>query len=159
MHRALYVLAPTALTVALAAAFTVGDAVSDPATAEATATQYTVTRTIGPFNGALPPGATVPCVPANPNCAMSAPGSIDPDKDAPTVECNSAHDALLGGSAVINTKTPGHPAAKSATVDLDRLGALWDSDQNRIEWGTFIRPNGRAGWSSVTISAVCLVRK
>lgn len=153
-YRPLYLLAPAALVASLVVAF----GVADSGTADATAVQYTVTRTLGPYNGALPPGATVPCVPANPNCVMSAPGSIDPDEDAPTVQCNNAHDALLGGSAVINLKTS-HGTAKSATVNLDRLGAIWNSDADRIQWGTFVRPNGKTGWSSVTLTITCLVRK
>lgn len=125
-------------------------------TANATATTYTVSHTWGPYNGALPTGATVPC---GPRSACTAPGSVPDFDEAPHIACNNAHDAMLGGNAVVDTKTPGHPTAKAPTVDLDRLGVFWDSEIDRIEWGTWIRPNGKAGWSSVTITATCLVRK
>lgn len=142
MRRSLYLLPAVALVGGLTAALTVGAAVSDPSTAEAVATQYTVSRTVGPYNGALP---------------FDTPGGV-PNGEAPSVSCNNPHDALLGGNAVVNLKTS-HGTSKSGTLNLDRIGAYWDSEVDRIKWGTFIRPTGKTGWNSVTITATCLVRK
>lgn len=159
MHRALLALPPVVAVVTLSAALLVGSSVGDAPAAEATATQYNVTRVLGPFNGTLAVGATVPCSPARAGCAQSAPGSIDPDAEASDVWCNNNRDVMLGGSAVINLKTS-HGTAKTATVDLDRIGAHYDPEADiTMRWGTFVRPNGKSGWSSVTITATCLVRK
>lgn len=159
MPNYLYALASGGLVAALAVGLTAASAATDPGVAEATATQYNVTTTLGPFNGVLPVGATVPCSPARSGCVQSAPGSIPEDQEARSVTCHNSHDALLTGSAVIDLKTS-HGTAKAATVDLDRIGAFYDPDaQIGIGWGTFVRPNGKVGWSSVTISITCLVRK
>ena len=124
-------------------------------TAEAVATIYTVSRTLGPYNGALPIGATVPC---GAGCTTTAPGAIDADDEAPSVMCNSERDALLGGTATINRKTS-HGTTEKDVVNLDRLGAFWDTEVDRIRWGTWIRPNGRPGWNSVTLTVQCLIRR
>ena len=79
MRRSLYLLAPVVLTAALTIGLTVGDAVSSPGIAEATAVQYNVTATYGPYNG---------------QAAFDTPGSV-PDSDAPSVACHNSHDALL----------------------------------------------------------------
>lgn len=158
MPRSLYLLAAVALVGALTAALTIGSAASNPGTAEAVASQYTVTRTWGPYNGALPIDATVPC---GPGCAMTAPGAIPDFSEAPSVYCNSPRDAMLGGASVINHKTS-HGTTTKDVVNLDRFGAFWDPEAGQagqIGWGTWIRPTGRAGWNSVTITVTCLVRK
>jgi hypothetical protein len=165
MRRSPYILGSAALVGAFVAALTVGAAVSGSDVADATAVQYTVTRTVGPYSGALPVGATVPCSPANAagaplGCVQTAPGALPGDSESFDVWCHNNRDAMLSGSAVINTKTPGHPDAKQATVALDRIGAHYDPDADiSMRWGTFVRPNGRPGWSSVTITATCLVRR
>ena len=146
------------LVASLAATSGVVAAVSLPTftgTAEAVATIYTVSRTLGPYNGALPIGATVPC---GLGCTTTAPGAIDADDEAPTVMCNGERDALLGGTATINRKTS-YGTTERDVVNLDRLGAFWDSEVDRIKWGTWIRPNGRPGWNTVTLAATCLIRR
>ena len=150
------------LVATVAAASGVATAVSLPTftgTAEAVATIYTVSRTLGPYNGALPLGATVPC---GPGCSVTAPGAIDMDDEAPSVMCNSERDALLGGAATINRKTS-HGTTEKDVVNLDRIGAYWDPEAGpgpgRIRWGTWIRPTGRPGWNSVTLTIQCLIRR
>jgi hypothetical protein len=133
------------LVASLTATSGVAVAVSLPTltgTAEAVATTYTVSRTLGPYNGAA---------------AFDAPGGVG-DGEAPTVMCNSERDALLGGAATINRKTS-HGTTEKDVVNLDRIGALWDSEVGRIKWGTWIRSTGRPGWNSVTLTATCLIRR
>jgi hypothetical protein len=141
--RRRFVVFAAALTLGVAATISAGLLVS-AGTASATATIYTVSRTVGPFSGTAKDGQ---------------PGWIDPDREAFSVACNAPRDALLAGAAVIN-RTTKYGTTEKDVVSLDRIGAYYDPDALvPIHWGTFLRPNGRTGWNTVTLTATCLIRQ
>ncbi len=104
----------------------------------ATSDKYTVTRGLGPYNGAAGP---------------EGPGYIGPDSEAKSVSCNPG-DTILSGSAKINRKTP-HGTATRDVVNVKPIGIFWDSEVNAFKWGAFISVNGSKGWNSVTLTAKC----
>jgi hypothetical protein len=103
----------------------------------ATSKMYTVTRTVGPYNGAA---------------KLGEPGSV-PDGEAKTVAC-SPGESIIEGSAKINRKTS-HGKASRDVLTLDVIGAFWDREVDLLKWGSFINATGRKGWNSVTLTVTC----
>jgi hypothetical protein len=97
---------------------------------------YTVTRTVGPYNGAAKLGEN---------------GSV-PDGEAVTVRC-APGESILAGSAKINRKTS--YGTSRVVLTLDVLGAFWDTEDDSLKWGTFVYATGRKGWNSVTLTVTC----
>jgi hypothetical protein len=125
------------ILLAIALSAVLGLTLAGTATA-ATSNKYTVTRTVGPYNGAAGP---------------EGPGYIGPDSEAKTVSCNPG-DTILAGSAKINRKTS-YGTAKRDVVNLDVIGVFWDDDAAIFKWGAFISVNGNKGWNSVTLTVRC----
>lgn len=124
--------------VALLGLTLVGSATAATTTSTKTASKtYTVTRTVGPFNGAAKIGEL---------------GSV-PDGEGVTVAC-APRESILSGSAKINRKTS-HGTASSNVLTLDVIGAFWDTEDDSLKWGTFVNANGRKGWNSVTLTVTC----
>lgn len=116
--------------VLLAAALVGTTSATTPATAEAVATQYTVSTTTGLYNGAS-----------------------QRTQSFNSVGCHNNADALLGGNAVVNTR------GGTTTLDLDRAGAMFLAQSfPQMRWGVYVRGTGRQGLNSVTITVNCLVR-
>ena len=103
----------------------------------ATSNTYTVTRTVGPYNGAAKLGEL---------------GSV-PDGEAKTVAC-SPGESIIAGSAKINRKTS-HGKTSRDVLTLDVIGAFWDPEVDLLKWGAFINATGRKGWNSVTLTVTC----
>jgi hypothetical protein len=89
---------------------------------------YTVTRTVGPYNGAA---------------KIGEPGSV-PDGRGVTVAC-APRESILKGTAKINRKTS-YGTTSRDVLTLDPVGAFW---------GTFVNATGRKGWNSVTLTVTC----
>ncbi len=103
----------------------------------APANTYTVTRTVGPYNGAAKLGER---------------GSV-PDGEAKTVSCGHG-ESILGGSAKIIRKTS-HGTTSRNVLTLDVIGAFWDPEVDLLKWGAFINATGRKGWNSVKLTVTC----
>jgi hypothetical protein len=103
-----------------------------------TSKTYTVTRTVGPYNGAAKIGES---------------GSV-PDGEGVTVACNNPRESIISGSAKINRKTS-HGTASKDVLALDPVGAFWDTEVDMLKWGTFVNATGRKGWNSVTLTVTC----
>jgi hypothetical protein len=102
----------------------------------ATAKTYTVTRTVGPFNGAAKIGEN---------------GSV-PDGEAVFVNCR-ADDTALKGSATIKRRTS---YGTSATVlRIGKKGVTFDSDRGYSQFYAFVEATGKKGWNSVTLTVTC----
>jgi hypothetical protein len=98
---------------------------------------YTVTRTVGPYNGAA---------------KLGDPGSV-PDGEGKTVSCGPG-ESIVAGSAKINRKTS-YGTTSRDVLTLDIVGAFWDTETDSLKWGTFINATGRKGWNSVTLTVTC----
>jgi hypothetical protein len=98
---------------------------------------YTVTRTVGPYNGAA---------------KLGEPGSV-PDGEGKTVSC-SPGDSIVAGSAKINRKTS-YGTTSRDVLTLDVIGVFWDTEVDSLKWGTFIDATGRKGWNGVTLTVTC----
>jgi hypothetical protein len=103
----------------------------------ATSKTHTVTRTVGPYNGAA---------------ELNEPGSV-PDGEAKTVSCG-AGESIISGSAKIKRKTS-HGTTSRDVLTLDVIGAFWDPEVDTLKWGAFIEATGRKGWNSVTLKVTC----
>ena len=102
----------------------------------ATAKTYTVTRTVGPFNGAAKIGEN---------------GSV-PDGEAVFVNCR-ADDTALKGSATINRRTSYGRSAK--VLSIGKQGVAFDPDRGYSQFYAFVEASGRKGWNSVTLGVTC----
>lgn len=107
------------------------------ATVKAPSKTYTVTRTVGPYNGAAKIGDV---------------GSV-PDGEGVTVACGP-RESILAGSAKINRRTT-HGTTSSDVLTVDPVGAFWDTEDDSLQWGTFVNATGRKGWNSVTLTVTC----
>jgi hypothetical protein len=96
-----------------------------------------VTKTFGPYNGAA---------------KLGRPGSV-PDGEGIRVSCG-ARESILTGSAKINRKTTYGTTSKDV-LTLDVVGAYWDTENDSLNWGTFVNATGSKGWNSVTLTATC----
>ena len=105
----------------------------------ATATTYTVTRTVGPFNGAARIGQN---------------GSV-PDGAAVVVNCRP-DDTALKGSATINRRTSHGTAA--TVLRLGKHGVAFDPDSGYSQFYAFVSATGKKGWNSVTLKVSCARR-
>jgi hypothetical protein len=122
---------PVMALVALLGLTLVGTATAAPAN------KYTVTRTVGPYNGAA---------------KLGGPGSV-PDGEAKTVSCGPG-ESILAGSAKIIRKTS-HGITSRNVLTLDVIGAFWDPEVDLLKWGAFINATGRKGWNSVRLTVTC----
>jgi hypothetical protein len=102
----------------------------------ATAKTYTVTRTVGPYNGAAKLGEK---------------GSV-PDGEAPVVNCR-ADDTAIKGSATINRRTSHGRSAKILRIGRHDVGV--DSDTGYSRFYAFVNATGKKGWNSVTLTVIC----
>jgi hypothetical protein len=115
----------------------VGTATAATSKTTAPSKTYTVTKTFGPYNGAA---------------KIGEPGSV-PDGEGIRVSCG-ARESILTGSAKIIRKTT-HGTTSKDVLTLDVVGAYWDTENDSLNWGTFVNATGSKGWNSVTLTATC----
>lgn len=114
-----------------------------PADAAPNGKIYTVSRTVGPYNGEA-------------NWHNDLPGQ-PPDGEAVVVECKhpgANADYALRGKATINHKTS-HGTTRRDVISLDVIGFFWNTEVDHLQYGTFVETNGRKGWNSVTLTITC----
>jgi hypothetical protein len=97
---------------------------------------YTVTRTVGPYNGAA---------------KLGEPGSV-PDGEAPRVNCK-ADDVALRGYATINRRTSHGFSRRVLTIG--KHGVAFNEESGYWMFYAFVNPTGRQGWNSVTLHVTC----
>jgi hypothetical protein len=102
----------------------------------ATAKTYTVTRTVGPYNGAAKLGEK---------------GSV-PDGEAVVVICR-ADDTAVKGSATINRRTSHGKSARILRIGRHDVGL--DSESGYSRFYAFVNATGKKGWNSVTLTVTC----
>ena len=102
----------------------------------ATAKTYSVTRTVGPFNGAAKIGEN---------------GSV-PDGEAVVVNCRPG-DTAVNGSARIKRHTSHGWSAK--VLRIGKRGVAFDSDSGYSQFYAFVTATGRKGWNSVALTVRC----
>jgi hypothetical protein len=103
---------------------------------------YTVTRTVGPFNGQAKDGD---------------PGFPQSNGEADVIQCRQEGDTILTGSATI-LRTTSRGTSRHDTLDVHVIGAFDNTEAGRLQWGAFITPNGNKGWNSVKFSLTCAGR-
>jgi hypothetical protein len=103
----------------------------------ATAKTYTLTRTVGPYNGAAKFGEK---------------GSV-PDGEAPVVNCR-AGDTALKGSATIKRHTSHGTSAK--VLRIGRHGVTFNSESGYSQFYAFVTATDKKGWNSVKLTVTCL---
>jgi hypothetical protein len=97
---------------------------------------YTVTRTVGPYNGAAKLGDR---------------GSV-PDGEAPRVNCR-ADDVAVRGSATINRRTS-HGFARRV-LRVGKHDVAFNEESGYWMFYAFLIPSGQKGWNSVTLTVTC----
>ena len=97
---------------------------------------YTVTRTVGPYNGAAELGEV---------------GSV-PDGEAPRVNCR-ADDVALRGFATINRRTS-HGIARRV-LRVGKHDVAFNEESGYWMFYAFLVPTGHKGWNSVTLTVTC----
>lgn len=102
----------------------------------ATPRTYTVTRTVGPYNGAAEPGDA---------------GAV-PEGEAPLVNCR-ADDVALRGSASVNRRTSHGRAAR--VLSIAKHGVAFNEETGYWMFYAFVDASGRKGWNSVTLTVTC----
>ena len=102
---------------------------------------YVVSRTFGPYNGALKEGD---------------PGSVPSNGEARNVSCRSG-DTGLSGSATVSRKTS-HGTAKNTVITLNTIGWYWNTEVDLLQYGSFVGTTGKPGWNSVVITVTCRSR-
>jgi hypothetical protein len=102
----------------------------------ATSKTYTVTRTVGPYNGAAKPGDV---------------GAV-PEGEAPRVNCR-AGDVAVRGSATVNRRTSHGRAAK--VLRIGKRGVAFNEESGYWMFYAFVDTTGRKGWNSVTLTVAC----
>jgi hypothetical protein len=112
---------------------------ADAATGQLTAAKaktYTVTRTVGPYNGAA---------------KWYEPGAV-PDGEAVVVNCTPG-DTAVSGTATINKKTSHGKSAK--VLRIGRTGVGLSEEGGYSQYYAFVLATGKKGWNSVTLTATC----
>jgi hypothetical protein len=125
MHRLILIVLPLIALLGLAGT-------ADAATAKT----YTVTRTVGPYNGAAKFGEK---------------GSV-PDGEAPVVNCRPDDTALKGFATIKRHTSHG----TSATVlRIGRHGVTFNSESGYSQFYAFVDATGKKGWNSVKLTVTC----
>ena len=104
----------------------------------ATAKTYTVTRTVGPYNGAAQEGD---------------PGFPQTNGEADVVNCRQG-DTAVKGSTKINRKTS-HGTAARTVLRIGKRGVTYNEESGYSQFYAFITPTGQKGWNSVTLTVTC----
>jgi hypothetical protein len=99
---------------------------------------YTVTRTVGPYNGTAREGDA---------------GYPQSNGEADVVLCRRG-DTAVSGHARINHRTS-HGTTRRDVLRLGRNGVTFDNESGYSVFYQFISPNGRRGWNSVTLTVTC----
>jgi hypothetical protein len=110
--------------------------VADASPSRVHARTYTVTRTVGPYNGAAGLGEV---------------GSV-PDGEAPRVNCK-ADDVAIRGHATINRRTS-HGIARRV-LRVGKHDVAFNEESGYWMFYAFLIPSGRKGWNRVTLTVTC----
>ena len=99
---------------------------------------YTVTRTVGPYNGAAKDGEA---------------GFPQSNGEADLVNCRKG-DTALRGTARINRRTS-HGTAARTVLRIGKRGVAYNSESGYDMFYAFLTPTGLKGWNSVTLTVTC----
>src|SRR4051812_9506153 len=97
---------------------------------------YTLSRTVGPYNGAG---------------GLGEPGSV-PDGEAPRVNCK-ANDVAVRGYATINRRTPHGLSPRGLSVGEHDVA--FHEGSGYLVFYASLTPSGHKGWNSVTLHVTC----
>jgi hypothetical protein len=104
----------------------------------ATSRTYTVTRTVGPYNGTAKDGEA---------------GFPQSNGEADVVLCRKG-DKAVKGSATIKRRTS-HGTASRTVLRIGKTGVTYDSDAGYDVFYAFLTPTGQKGWNSVKLTVTC----
>jgi hypothetical protein len=97
---------------------------------------YTLSRTVGPYNGAA---------------ELGEPGSV-PDGEAPRVNCR-ADDVAVRGYATVNRRTS-HGISRRV-LSVGKHDVAFNEESGYWMFYAFLIPSGHKGWNSVTLHVTC----
>ena len=104
----------------------------------ATSRTYTVTRTVGPYNGTAKDGEA---------------GFPQSNGEADVVLCRTG-DKAVKGSATIKRRTS-HGTAARTVLRIGKRGVAYNSESGYDMFYAFLTPTGQKGWNSVTLTVTC----